>query len=345
MVTQYEMHGVEDLGLLKMDFLGLRNLDVMEIALDLIDALHRRAARHRQRRRSTTRRPSTCCRRADTMGVFQLEGGPDARAAALARAQHVRRRRGRDRAVPAGPDGAELAQRVRRPQERPQAGHVRPPRPRGDPRPHLRADDLPRAADACRRRSWPATRSKRPTTSARPPARRSASSIAKERGKFVEGCVANGHTGEFARALLRHHRAVRRLLVQQVAQRRLRLHHVPNRVVEGEPPGAVPRGVAHEREEQPRQGRGLPQRLPPAGHRGARPRRQRVGRRLRVRARRRSKATRTRSASGCPRCATSARASSSSSSPRAKRAVRSSTSTTSASASTRPCSTSARSSR
>src|SRR3546814_8371294 len=26
-VTQYEMHGVEDLGLLKMDFLGLRNLE------------------------------------------------------------------------------------------------------------------------------------------------------------------------------------------------------------------------------------------------------------------------------------------------------------------------------
>ena len=36
-VTQYEMHGVEDLGLLKMDFLGLRNLDVLEITLDLIE--------------------------------------------------------------------------------------------------------------------------------------------------------------------------------------------------------------------------------------------------------------------------------------------------------------------
>ena len=36
-VTQYEMHGVEDLGLLKMDFLGLRNLDVLEIALELIE--------------------------------------------------------------------------------------------------------------------------------------------------------------------------------------------------------------------------------------------------------------------------------------------------------------------
>ena len=79
------------------------------------------------------------------------------------------------------------------------------------------------------------------------------------------------------RALLRHDRAVRRLLVQQVAQRRLRLHHVPDRVAEGEPSGAVPRRVAHEREEQPRQGGGVPQRLPPARIDGARPRRERVG--------------------------------------------------------------------
>src|SRR4030095_415462 len=35
-VTQYEMHGVEDLGLLKMDFLGLRNLDVITDTLQLI---------------------------------------------------------------------------------------------------------------------------------------------------------------------------------------------------------------------------------------------------------------------------------------------------------------------
>ncbi len=35
-VTQYEMHGVEDLGLLKMDFLGLRNLDIISDTLDLI---------------------------------------------------------------------------------------------------------------------------------------------------------------------------------------------------------------------------------------------------------------------------------------------------------------------
>ena len=49
-----------------------------------------------------------------------------------------------------GPDGHEHAQRVRRPQERSQAGRVLPRGPRGDPRTHLRADDLPRAADARR---------------------------------------------------------------------------------------------------------------------------------------------------------------------------------------------------
>ena len=74
-VTQYEMHGVEDLGLLKMDFLGIRNLDAMEITLDLIE-------------RTTGERPDIdnlplddpktfdLLRNADTIGVFQLEGGP-----------------------------------------------------------------------------------------------------------------------------------------------------------------------------------------------------------------------------------------------------------------------------
>jgi DNA polymerase-3 subunit alpha len=73
-VTQYEMHGVEDLGLLKMDFLGLRNLDVMEVTLDLVE-------------RTTGVRPDIdnvplddaktfdLLRKGDTIGVFQLEGG------------------------------------------------------------------------------------------------------------------------------------------------------------------------------------------------------------------------------------------------------------------------------
>ena len=74
-VTQFEMHGVEELGLLKMDFLGLRNLSVIEQCLDLVE-------------RSGEPRPDidkvdldddmvfSMLRRGESVGVFQLEGRP-----------------------------------------------------------------------------------------------------------------------------------------------------------------------------------------------------------------------------------------------------------------------------
>ncbi|HLD28157.1 MAG TPA: DNA polymerase III subunit alpha [Patescibacteria group bacterium] len=39
-VVQYEMHAIEDLGLLKMDFLGLSNLTIIEQALEIISKIH-----------------------------------------------------------------------------------------------------------------------------------------------------------------------------------------------------------------------------------------------------------------------------------------------------------------
>lgn len=39
-VSQYSLHPVEDLGLLKMDFLGLKNLTIIEAAIKIIKALH-----------------------------------------------------------------------------------------------------------------------------------------------------------------------------------------------------------------------------------------------------------------------------------------------------------------
>ncbi len=74
-VTQYEMHGVEDLGLLKMDFLGLRNLDVITDTLALVE-------------RTTGQVVDIddvdledgptyeMLARGDSIGVFQLESGP-----------------------------------------------------------------------------------------------------------------------------------------------------------------------------------------------------------------------------------------------------------------------------
>jgi DNA polymerase III subunit alpha len=72
LVTQFSMKPVEELGLLKMDFLGLRNLDVIEDALDIIE-------------RSTGARPDMTdldmgdaktyemLARGDSVGVFQFE--------------------------------------------------------------------------------------------------------------------------------------------------------------------------------------------------------------------------------------------------------------------------------
>ncbi|NMD25471.1 MAG: DNA polymerase III subunit alpha, partial [Actinobacteria bacterium] len=74
-VTQFEMHGVEELGLLKMDFLGLRNLDVISDTVAMvratkdpefdIDSVH-----------LDDQAVFDLMARGDTMGVFQLESPP-----------------------------------------------------------------------------------------------------------------------------------------------------------------------------------------------------------------------------------------------------------------------------
>jgi DNA polymerase-3 subunit alpha len=72
-VTQYEMHGVEELGLLKMDFLGLRNLSVIERALDLIEA---NAGERPDIDNIPLDDPATfeLLRKGESSGIFQLEG-------------------------------------------------------------------------------------------------------------------------------------------------------------------------------------------------------------------------------------------------------------------------------
>ncbi len=71
-VTQFSMKPIEDIGLLKMDFLGLRNLDVIEDALDIIE-------RSSGERPDMTALPLDDARtyemlaRGDSTGVFQFE--------------------------------------------------------------------------------------------------------------------------------------------------------------------------------------------------------------------------------------------------------------------------------
>ncbi len=72
-VTQFDMHGVETLGLLKMDFLGLRNLSVIE---DTVRLLRERGIELDIDRVRLDDEPTyRMLREGDTTGVFQLEGG------------------------------------------------------------------------------------------------------------------------------------------------------------------------------------------------------------------------------------------------------------------------------
>jgi DNA polymerase-3 subunit alpha len=74
-VTQYEMHAVEALGLLKMDFLGLRNLSTIERALEIIEA-NTGARVDIDHVELDDPAVFEMLQRGDSIGVFQLEGGP-----------------------------------------------------------------------------------------------------------------------------------------------------------------------------------------------------------------------------------------------------------------------------
>ena len=74
-VTQYEMNGVEDLGLLKLDFLGLRNLDVISDALALIKRTQGIEV-DIDNVDLTDQLTYELLQRGDTIGVFQLESSP-----------------------------------------------------------------------------------------------------------------------------------------------------------------------------------------------------------------------------------------------------------------------------
>ncbi|MFZ5559506.1 MAG: DNA polymerase III subunit alpha, partial [Patescibacteria group bacterium] len=71
-VTQYEMHSIEALGLLKIDFLGLKNLTIIESAINLIEKL-RGIKIDIDTIPLDDQKTFELFRKADTVGVFQLE--------------------------------------------------------------------------------------------------------------------------------------------------------------------------------------------------------------------------------------------------------------------------------
>ena len=109
------MKPIEEIGLLKMDFLGLRNLDVIEDALDIIE-------------RSTGERPDMATlplddektyemmARGDSVGVFQFESEGMREALQEGQPDRVRGPRRARRALPPGRDGPDPDLRARQAQ-------------------------------------------------------------------------------------------------------------------------------------------------------------------------------------------------------------------------------------
>ncbi|HVV29944.1 MAG TPA: DNA polymerase III subunit alpha [Mycobacteriales bacterium] len=74
-ITQYDMGSVEKLGLLKMDFLGLRNLTVLDDCLAAIERNRGETVVLEDLPLDDPEAYALLCR-GESMGVFQLEGGP-----------------------------------------------------------------------------------------------------------------------------------------------------------------------------------------------------------------------------------------------------------------------------
>lgn len=73
-ISQYSLKPVEDLGLLKMDFLGLKNLTILEQAIKIIEATHN-VKIDLDRIPLDDEKTFALLQRAETTGVFQLESG------------------------------------------------------------------------------------------------------------------------------------------------------------------------------------------------------------------------------------------------------------------------------
>ncbi len=72
-VTQYEMHSIEDVGLVKMDFLGIRNLSILGHAAAIVKQ-NREIDVHLQRLPADDPKAYEILAKGETMGLFQLEG-------------------------------------------------------------------------------------------------------------------------------------------------------------------------------------------------------------------------------------------------------------------------------
>ncbi len=278
MITQFDYPTCETLGLIKMDFLGLRNLTVLDDAVKNIKA-NRGEEVVLEELPLTDEATYKLLQRGDTLGVFQLDGGP---MRALLRSmrpdtfEDISAVGALYRPGPMGADSHNKYARRKTGREPVEAIHPELAEPLEDVLGETYVDRLPGAGHGDR----PEARGLLAGTG-RHPAPRHGQEEEGGAGQAVRRLL-RGHEG--ARLLRRrdqdavgHPAAVLRLRVQQGALRGVR----PGVLLDGLPQGQLP-GRVHGRAadvDQGRQGQvgDLPQRVPADEDPGTPARRQRVG--------------------------------------------------------------------
>ena len=235
LVTQYPMGDVEALGLLKMDFLGLRNLDVIDEAIRIIRESADVDLGDLSGLPLDDQPTYDMLARGDTLGVFQFESSGMRDALRQVKPTEFEDLIALVALYRPGADGQHPG--VREAQERPRARDLPRPAPRADPEHDAGRLHLPGAGDADRQGPGRihARRGRRPAQGdleegARPDgvaAREVPRRLRGQRRRALDRRVAVG--GE---------RAQRRLLVQQGARGLLRDDRLPHGVPQGEPPRA-----------------------------------------------------------------------------------------------------------
>ena len=288
-ITQWDYPQCESLGLLKMDFLGLRNLTIMDDAVKMVKANKGIDLEMLALPLDDPKTFELLCR-GDTLGVFQFDGGPMRsllrlmkpdnfedisavsalyRPGPMGMNSHINyalRKNGQQEITPIHPELEEPLKEVL-------GAHLRP-----DRLPGAGAEGRPDHRRVLARRG-------------RHPAPRDGQEEARGAGEELrplpggrqeERLLRRGHPGPVGRA-----GPVRRIRVQQGALLRVRPGHLLDRVPQGELPRRVHGRAAHLGQGRQGQVGGLPQRVPPHGHQGAPAERQRVRVELRRPGRRR----------------------------------------------------------
>ena len=271
--TQYDMKGVERIGLLKMDFLGLRTLTLIDNCVKMIEA-QTGVARRSRPLAPGRRQDLRAVHRGEDVGPLPVRVRRHARHPEALQARGARAPDRAQRALSARADADD--RRLHQASARPDPGELRAPEPRAHPEGHLRGHGVPGAGHADRlgpRRVHPGRGRHPPEGDGEEEGRRHGH----PEGEVPEGLRGARGGREEGREDLGPDGAVRGLRLQQVALRGLRLARVPDGIPEGQLSRLLHGGPPHLGARHHRQDGPVHRRVPGDGHQGPPPRRQPVG--------------------------------------------------------------------